>query len=362
MTPLETQEKKLILKILLFGLLNLGILAAVLCYFSGRDRGVRLKNWETESNLLMMGENEHYGCALLGTSRGRVFSRDGNHLMLEEILNERVINLAKGGGGGLMPAEMHLSYFFSRGNTADHIIYLVDPWVFFAPINNEDNDFFLRDEPFELFILWKLLCDRYPSDRISSYLQMIAEDDWEGISRYAAPGLTENTLQAIEGEKLEEARQYYLETYRRENFEKYSGVVDAINALAEKHGSRITYVMLPILIPDFPGVHEVDRKLREAASQEDHVLYYNFVTSMQARQFFYDHMHFNKTGIAYFTRNCLYPILHGTVPALDQEEQSPLAGSTDNGPPASNRPTASPQSAANPQEAPIEARPVLLPQ
>jgi hypothetical protein len=312
------QAKRFFIKVLIFGLLNAAILAGVLLIFSGRNRDIHLDIGDTESNLLVMGENQHYGVAILGTSRGRVLSRDGNHRMLEAILDERVVNLSKGGGGGLMPAELHLSYFYSRGNTVDHIIYLVDPWVFFSSINNENNDFFLRDEPFELSILWKLIADRYPPDRIFSYLQMIAVDDWAGISRYAAPGLTDGTLKTIDGEKLEKARQYYLDRYGEGNFERYSRIVDRIDALAKKNGSRITYVMLPILIPDFPGVPEVDRKLREAAAREDHVAYYNVVTAMHDRRYFYDHMHFNRTGIACFARNALYPILHGGAPNLDE--------------------------------------------
>lgn len=315
---LTMQVKKLFIKVLIFSLLNAVILAGVLMFFSGRNRDVRLDIDATESNLLVMGENQHYGVAILGTSRSRVLSRDGNHRMLEAILGERVINLSKGGGGGLMPAELHLSHFYRRGNTVDHIIYLVDPWVFFSSINNENNDFFLRDEPFEFSILWKLIADGYPPDRIFSYLQMIAVRDWAGISRYAAPGLTEGVLKAIDGEKLEKARQYYLDRYGEGNFERYSRVVDRIDALAEKNGSRITYVMLPILIPEFPGVTEVDRKLKERASGEGHVTYYSVVTAMHDRRFFYDHMHFNKTGVAFFARNVLEPILYGEAPKMGE--------------------------------------------
>ncbi len=309
--------KIFIFKIILFGSLNFGILAGLLWHFSGQHRDIHLSYDESESNLLVLGENKHYPVVLLGTSRGRVFSRDGNHAMVEQILEGKVANLSKGGGGGLMPAEVHLSYFFNRGNTVDHVIYLVDPWVFFSAINNEDNDFFLRDEPFELFIFWKLITDRFPSDRIFSYLQMIAVTDWKKISRYAAPGLTEGTLQKINAKKLEEARQHYLSKYDLKNFDKYSRKVDAINQLVQKNRARITYVMLPLLMPDFPGLSEVDKLLTETASRENGVMYYNCASCVQDKQFYYDHMHFNKKGIDYFTRNCLYPIVHGKAPALD---------------------------------------------
>ena len=310
------QVKNFVYKTLVFLLLNCLLLTAVLIFFSGRNRHIRMPNWETESNLLAMGENEHYGLALLGTSRGRVLSRDGNHRMLEEILGCNLINLSKGGGGGLMPAELHLSFFYHRGNRADQVIYLVDPWVFFSPINNENNDFFLRDEPFDLFILKKLIADGYPMDRIASYLQMIGVSDWAAISRYAAPGLTEGTLKMIDEEKITQAREHYLSKYDPNGFEKYSRYVDRINNLVLRNGGRITYIMLPMLIPDFPGMDQVDRKLRQVAAQQAHVSYYNLAETMHDKRFFYDHMHFNKTGIEYFARNCLYPVLRGTPPNL----------------------------------------------
>jgi hypothetical protein len=303
------EAKKLIQKALVFVFLNLGILTGLLCYFSEQDH-IHLQNWETESNLLMMGEDQHYDVAILGTSRGRVFARDNNHRTVEQLLNKKVINLSKGGGGGLMPAELHLSYFFHQKNTVDHIVYLVDPWVFFAPINNENNEFFLRDEPFKLFILWKLISGGFPLKRILSYFQMITVKDWKAKSQYAAPGLTKGALKHIDTEKLEHARQHYMGTYDQKKFKKYSQMVDKINLLAKKNGARITYIMLPMLIPDFPGASEVDRKLKNAAANETHVAYHNCLSTMQEKRFYYDHMHFNKTGIVYFLQKYLNPSLY----------------------------------------------------
>jgi hypothetical protein len=61
---------------LIFLVLNFSILGTVLWFSSGQNRHLHMKNWETESNLLVMGDNNYYNVALLGTSRGRVFSRD----------------------------------------------------------------------------------------------------------------------------------------------------------------------------------------------------------------------------------------------------------------------------------------------
>lgn len=298
-----------IIKLVVFGVLNLFILTVLLYYFSGRHRDIRLSYAETESNLMATGGNQHYPVVFLGTSRGRVFSRDGNHEMVEKILGKKVANLSKGGGGGLMPMDVHLSFFFNQGNTADHIIYLVDPFVFYSSINNENNDFFLRDEPFEMFIFLKLIKDRYPLDRLSSYLQKITVTDWRKISRYAAPGLTNGTLKKIDEKKMEKARNHYLEKCDQNSFIAYGHVVDDINQLAKTHGATITYVMLPLLMTDFPGRSEVDTFLRKTADREAGVAYINCASCMQNKKFFYDHMHFNKTGIEYFLNRYILPIL-----------------------------------------------------
>ncbi len=313
---MDIQSKKFILKVVVFSLLNLAMMITLLLFFSGRNRDIRLNNWETESNLLVTGQNEHYDLAILGTSRGRVFSRDSNHITMENILGKRVINLSKGGGGGLMPAKVHLAHFYRRGNRADHVIYFIDPWIFFCPINNENNTFFLRDEPFEISILSDLVLNRFPSERIISYLQMIAVDDWKIISRYAAPGLDKLTLKAIDPVKLEDARKHYLELYDYDKFERYCSFISDINRLAKEYNSRITYITLPILMEDFPGAREVDEKLKQIVKLNDRdttskeiVGYYNLIDKMHDREFFYDHMHFNNKGVAYFTKTYLLPIL-----------------------------------------------------
>jgi hypothetical protein len=107
-----------------------------------------------------------------------------------------------------------------------------------------------------------------------------------------------------------------LSRLKLENFKKYSRIVDAINALVKKNNCRITYVMLPLLIDRFPGVEQVDRKLSDVA-REERVNYCNLVESMQDRKYYYDHMHFNKAGIAYFAAAYLDPILQGKIVKSD---------------------------------------------
>ena len=308
------QIQRFLKKAIAFAVINIVILLALLFYFSGQNRSIQLESKNTESNLLSIGENQHYDIGILGTSRGRVFSRDDNHLRVEQLLGKRLVNLSKGGGGGLMPAKLHLSHFYSRGNAVDHIFYLVDPWVFYSPINNEKNNFFLRDEPFEISILWQLIVDRYPLATILSYLQMIAEKDWKTISRYEGAGLTKGTLKEIDSIKIDKARAYYKSRYGKNSFDRYSRFVDIINNTAKKHNSAVTYIILPLLIPDFPGIDDVAKKLKAAAAANSHVTLVNFSNKMQSAEYYYDHMHFNEKGVTFFTEQVLAPLLNVTLP------------------------------------------------
>lgn len=238
------QSKKFIFKLLIFAVLNLAVMASLLSFFSGRNRDIHLKNWETESNLLVTGANEHYDLAILGTSRGRVFS---------------------------------------------------------------------RDEPFELSTLRDLVLNRFPSQRIISYLQMIAVYDWKDIGKYGAPGLDLLTLEAIDPVKLEEARKHYLGLYDYKKFNYYSKFTTDIIRIVKKHKSKITYVMLSFLMQNFPGAGQVDETLR-GICQKEKVGYYNLADRMHDRHFFYDHMHFNSNGVVHFTETYMRWILKQVPP------------------------------------------------
>ena len=94
-------------------------------------------------------------------------------------------------------------------------------------------------------------------------------------------------------------------------------LIRILRALARPHiiefeqdtRAAITYVMLPLFMPDFRGLPEVDAFLRKTADREAGVFYINCSSSMQDKKFYYDHMHFNKTGIEYFLKTYIRPIL-----------------------------------------------------
>jgi hypothetical protein len=115
-----------------------------------------------------------------------------------------------------------------------------------------------------------------------------------------------------------------LKSYEDGDAKRYFSYIDKIVKLAEQHHSRITFILLPILMKDFPGAAEVDRKLQLVAAADPNVSYYNMIGTMQDRHFFYDHMHFNRIGITAFATKVLLPIINGgkvEAPVIDESTE-----------------------------------------
>jgi hypothetical protein len=113
------------------------------------SRSEPMAPWETSSVLQTMPRGQHAGAAILGTSHARTLSWcPDSARALEAALGCDVINLAKNAAGP-MPMRLYLEEFLARGNSADTLIYVADPWTFYAAQWNEEHGF-LMSEPFDL--------------------------------------------------------------------------------------------------------------------------------------------------------------------------------------------------------------------
>ena len=124
-------------KTICFGLINICI---YLFFAYGGSTFVKqnsFKNWETESNFLIIPNNQKYDLIFLGTSHGRIFSRASNHGIVEKVLNKKLLNLSRGSGGGIAPALINMLAFYHKGNKVDRVIYFIDPWIFYSSNWNE---------------------------------------------------------------------------------------------------------------------------------------------------------------------------------------------------------------------------------
>ncbi|MDD3052094.1 MAG: hypothetical protein PHR06_13240, partial [Candidatus Cloacimonetes bacterium] len=138
------------------------------------------KAYETDSNLLVMKENETYDILLMGISHARDFSKYNNHQLVEEILDRKMFNIGQGAGRcGVNEQMFYLDYFFYKNNTVSTLIYLISTPMFYS----EDlalTSITFDMEPLELPFLFRYLS--FPSEnksqRIVSYFQSKFMPSW----------------------------------------------------------------------------------------------------------------------------------------------------------------------------------------
>jgi len=91
--------KKLIIRVIKFNVLLACTVFTLICLTTVFVKRNDFKNWQTESNLLIMPGDETHDLMFLGTSHARQFSRHNNHTKVSELLNTEFINLGSTDGG-----------------------------------------------------------------------------------------------------------------------------------------------------------------------------------------------------------------------------------------------------------------------
>jgi len=172
--------KKFILQILLFiTLLSFSVLSALL-YTSLIVENREFKNNNTESNLLIIHENERYNLMFMGISHARNFSRYQNHSKIERILNKKIINIGQGGGAcGINEQLYYLNYFYNNNNTVDTIFYILSPPLLFSETLPKASNTF-DNEPFKIsfFINYLPYKTENKTERLLSYMRSKLQLDW----------------------------------------------------------------------------------------------------------------------------------------------------------------------------------------
>lgn len=291
-------------KLALFVGVNIGLQILVLALVQSR---YRFRDWETESVLLTIPKKEHFDLVFLGSSHGRIFSRDHNHQRVEAILGRRFLNLSKGGGGGVIPERIYLSYFFDRGNTADEIVYFIDGWSLASRKWNEGL-YFLADEPFRLDILPKLLANGislrvllsyYKSKFVSSWFQQKAggRDSDDAVVQNFGP---QTVRKHIEG--------MYLDGFDESVFNRYALELEKTLLLSKARGANLVFVVPATLLGREPGTDALNALLRRLRERHG-TAFYDLSDSIHEPAYYSDPHHLNTNGVAKFTRDFLRPAL-----------------------------------------------------
>jgi hypothetical protein len=299
--------KKFVLKLcLLVGVNVVGALTVIIAVDSTRS----FEQWETDSVLYVTHKNVHYDFVTLGTSRARIFSEfKGNCDYIHDELKMRFLNLAIPFGGGILPEKMFLEYFYARGNSADCVVLLLDPFTLFSDGSNLYHRFVFY-EPFRPRFLLELFQNKYPIQRIITYVRSKFGLYWfqrAALVKEQDPRVaTRNESDAETAKKRMDS--LYPDGLNETAFVHYSKVLEEIFAMAKAHSARMIVITPPTLLGPEPGAARLKEFLDQCGSRYSFE-FYDYTNVMQDYSMFADHDHLNSNGFRFFTKNYLEPIL-----------------------------------------------------
>lgn len=295
----------------LYILLLIGLLLIALETNSYLVKNRKFENYETESNLLVMNDNEEFDILFMGISHARNFSRYKNHLLIENLLEKKIINIGQGGGQcGINEQLFYLNYFYDKGNTASTVVYIVSPPLFFSETLPIASNTFNK-EPFELkfFLDYLFFETENKQERLISYLQTKLTRSWLS-NRPDSRDSNNRKLDTIDLDVVEAGQQMvYKDSLSYNRFNKSIGRVEETIRLALSNNSNVILVIPPALFGKWKGHYRIE-EFGKQMEKLNGVEYYDFSESVLSIEYYYDHHHLNTDGVVYFTKNFLEPILN----------------------------------------------------
>lgn len=296
----------------LFALLNVPIAIAIWAIPNATNGDA---TWESPSVFSTMPRNEHFDYVFMGTSHARYFSiTKPNHETVERLLGGKLLNIAQNAAGPHIQS-VYLSYFLSRGNSADTIIYLVDPWA--VAHETWNRTFTFQREPFRPRAAMEMVRHGLP---VRGIIADYAVFNLQGRS-FSREGNPFPPLDRVEpsGDPVPD---FYIES--RANFlngpwrdldidHLQNGYTQYLLSIAETARARDTtmiFVFPSTLIPP----QKVQAQLSEVLSDHEKEYEYQLLDFSEAitdHQYFNDPDHLNTVGIEHFISNFLAPAIAG---------------------------------------------------
>lgn len=292
------------------------LLANALLYLALAAWGARdeagLQPWDREAVLPFIPENRAVELVLLGSSHARVFTSYQNERRVEEILGHDVLNLAKP-ALGVVPNKILLDYFYSRGNKAKRVVYLLDYFAMFDARWNEDSVHLASLEPFRWDFLFHLIRGPASLPVLTVYLR-------EAVRRVAAARPEAATIDLVYYPNYSSlgARQvvdhWFPHGLSKQQFlARERSVLDLARSVRARGGQM--YFFLPgahfsLNIEEDSGRYTLPallKRLREEEGAEG----YDCGRAMRSLVYFRDADHFNTPGVVYFAGKLMAPALRG---------------------------------------------------
>ncbi len=302
--------KKFLLHIIVYLIIVLLIILAILIFSSSFVKNKKFKNFETESNLLVMKEKEEFDLLFMGISHARNFSRHKNHIRVEKILNKKIINIGQGNGiCGINEQLFYLDYFYHKKNKASTVIYFISPPLFFSETLPKSSNTF-DYEPFGFSFLFRyfLFSSENKKERLISYLQTKFAKNWYFHKPYSL-NYKKEELTKIDFKVVSEGQKMVFKNIiiAEKRFLKSILRVEETIDLALKNKSKVILIIPPALFGKWNGHNKVKNFAIKMKHNYD-VEFYDFSETVLSPKYYYDHHHLNTNGIVFFTTKYLKPI------------------------------------------------------
>ncbi len=315
---------RFLFKITLFAFLLTGLI-----YFAGKmaSRNAENKeyhNFNIEENVIITPKNEHFDFLMLGLSHARNFSRHSNHQRVEKILDRKFLNYGRGGGkGNIANQHVFLKYFLSRGNTTDHICYVLSMPMFFAE-RLDENAFTYQYEKLNPLFFYHVLTgpDVNKGEKLYTYIRSKFDKHWRFKYGPWSAKISDNVLEKIDSTVIDNGfKLAYVNGLEFDTFEKNKKLMRETVELAQKHNIGITFIVAPSTFGEWPGHGHVMEFMDELKKEYGTEIHDFSRVYLGQKRYFYDHHHLNSEGVVKFTKEYLKPLMNEQF-ADSQEMQS----------------------------------------
>ncbi len=301
--------RSFLIQIIVFSIVCCIVLLSCLEVSSFLVQSRNFKNHETEGNTLVFKQNEHYNIMISGISHARNFSRHKNHLKIESLLDQSVINIAQGSAMcGVNEQFFYLKYFYNQNNSIDKLIYVVSPPMLYSEeLPLASNTF--KYELFSTNFLFEYLKfdSENKSQRLIHYIQTKLQPHWLLLKPYSKESM-DDYLDKVDTTSINNGfRSAYGNKLNDERFNKASKIIEEEIKFAKKNKIEVYMLIPPTSFGQWPGHESLDLFLRNMQSEYG-INYHDFSNTIFKPEYYYDHHHLNSKGVEYFIEHYLSAI------------------------------------------------------
>jgi len=300
--------KSVLKNIALFFLLNVLLLGVLLWLGNYRLQQFHFNFSNTESNVLFMPENEKFDVVILGSSHARSLSRKGNHERMENSTGKKIANLSKGhGAGGIKNQGLYLDYFLKKGNTANTLVYFIDPFVFYND-KMDNNNFIYNNEPFSFSFAAHIIGHGTRTETFVNYLKYKLKPYWWNYAPDTDAAETRLLTEADSTKFEKRLAVMYPDGMKKEIREEKINYLRKVIDTAMKNKMKIVFVVPPTLLGKLPE-HDSMIQTIQLPVRDTGIPVYDYSTAVTLPEYYYDLDHLNTAGCHYFTEIYLKKIL-----------------------------------------------------